>query len=157
MRPRVVTMWKLRVLLTAVSFVLGSAATTSVVVAQENGSATGEVEHESEVNDHADASHDGESHGSDGAGQGSHGASAHGGGPGSTNPLSVDPDLALFTLIIFCAPAGNPGQVCLGTDSRRTRSSREEHRRPVGGSAAEQRRGAAVAERARGETRDHGT
>ena len=73
----------------------------------------GHVEHGSESHDehgavHADeghggGSHAGDSHGASGAHgeDGSHGGHAdhHG---GNTNPLSVDPDLMIFTGIIFC-------------------------------------------------------
>jgi len=63
---------------------------------------------------HAGASHDGESHGDDGShaahggehdSHGDHADDAHGGDAhagGNTNPLSVDPDLMIFTGIIFC-------------------------------------------------------
>lgn len=51
---------------------------------------------------HAEDSHSEDSHSNDEA---AHGAAAHGegegGSHGNTNPLSVDPDLAFFTLIIF--------------------------------------------------------
>src|SRR5687768_11894973 len=44
--------------------------------------------------DHAAGAHHGDEHGGD------HAAGDHG-GHGNTNPLSVDPDLAIFTAIVF--------------------------------------------------------
>jgi F-type H+-transporting ATPase subunit b len=68
--------------------------------AGEHGPTDGDNAAASHVEDqgaaHAAAEPGGDAHGGD-----AHGGDAHNGGHGSTNPLSVDPDLLIFTLLTF--------------------------------------------------------
>lgn len=59
------------------------------------------AEAEAEADSSAAHSSEDESHG-DGHG-GGHGGGGHGGGGGSVDPLSTDPDLAIWTLVVFLA------------------------------------------------------
>jgi F-type H+-transporting ATPase subunit b len=59
-----------------------------------------------EAEDHApavqaEAEHDAEGHAADGHTAQGHAADAHGDAHANTNPLSIDPDLAIFTVLVF--------------------------------------------------------
>ena len=74
--------------------VFGSAASPLYCFAQQAAEVESEVEGEGAHDE--DVAHGNESHGDTGSSE-----ADHGGSHGNTNPLSVDPDLAIVTLIIF--------------------------------------------------------
>jgi len=83
--------------LAATAWLLGAGA--PVTRAQEQTTAEAPTLH-AEAG-HGDAAHDGEHAGEHGAAHGEHGA-AHGShAPVNTNPVEADPDLAIYTLVVF--------------------------------------------------------